>query len=137
MADNENLKKEGAVDDNSVSENSSAVVQEEPVQNAEQESPAKTENKDTAAKDDAKKSKADAKGKKKTEKKGFFKRIGASLKKFWKIMKSELKKVVWYSRKQTFTSTLLVLVVMAVSAVVIGLVDLGLSKGLEFIANLV
>ena len=51
-------------------------------------------------------------------------------------MKSELKRVTWISRKQTFTSTLLVLVCMAISAVVIGLLDVGLSMGLEAIANL-
>ena len=70
-----------------------------------------------------------------TKKKGFFAKIGSLLKRFWKTMKSELKKVTWFSRKQTYTSTLLVLVVMAVAAVVIGLLDVGLSTGLEALAN--
>lgn len=80
----------------------------------------------------------DMKAKKANEAKkpGIFIRIGRSLKRFWKSMKSELKRVTWISRKQTFTSTLLVLVCMAVSAVVIGLLDVGLSVGLEAIANL-
>ena len=75
--------------------------------------------------------------KSKEEKKpGIFVRMGRSIKKFWKSMKSELKRVTWISRKQTFTSTLLVLVCMAISMVVIGLLDVGLSVGLEAIANL-
>ena len=77
-----------------------------------------------------------AKKSKEEKKPGIFVRIGRSLKKFWKSMKSELKRVTWISRKQTFTSTLLVLVCMAVSMVVIGLLDVGLSVGLEAIANL-
>ena len=77
-----------------------------------------------------------AKKLKEARKPNIFVRIGRSLKKFWKSMKSELKRVTWISRKQTFTSTLLVLVCMAVSMVVIGLLDVGLSVGLEAIANL-
>ncbi len=77
-----------------------------------------------------------AKKSKEAKKPNIFVRIGRSLKKFWKSMKSELKRVTWISRKQTFTSTLLVLVCMAISMVVIGLLDVGLSVGLEAIANL-
>ena len=94
--------------------------------------------------DEAADDKADAKNDKKSEKKskdepkkpGFFSRMGSLLKRFWKTMKSELKKVTWFSRKQTFTSTLLVLVVMAVAALVIGVLDFGFSNGLEALANL-
>ncbi len=77
-----------------------------------------------------------AKKTKEVKKPNIFVRIGRALKKFWKSMKSELKRVTWISRKQTFTSTLLVLVCMAISMVVIGLLDVGLSVGLEAIANL-
>ena len=70
------------------------------------------------------------------KKPGLFIRIGRSLKKFWKSMKSELKRVTWINRKQTFTSTLLVLVCIAVSMIVIGFLDVGLSMGLEGLANL-
>ena len=80
--------------------------------------------------------KKSAKKSKEEKKPGIFVRIGRSLKKFWKSMKSELNRVTWISRKQTFTSTLLVLVCMAISMVVIGLLDVGLSVGLEAIANL-
>ena len=71
------------------------------------------------------------------KKPGFFKRSLERIKKFWKSYKSELKKITWYSRKQTFTSTLLVLVCMGVSAVFIGLLDLGFSKGIEGLGMLV
>ncbi len=70
------------------------------------------------------------------KKPGFFSRLGGAIKKFWRTMKSELKKVTWYSRRQTFTSTLLVLVCMAVAAAVIGLLDVGFSMGIEGLAHL-
>lgn len=85
---------------------------------------------------DDKKAKKSEKKSKDGKKPGFFARIGSLLKRFWKTMKSELKKVTWFSRKQTFTSTLLVLVVMAVAAIAIGLLDFGFSNGLEALANL-
>jgi len=39
--------------------------------------------------------------------------------KWWREMKSELKKVVWPSKKQTVNNTVVALVVMAISAIVI------------------
>ncbi len=45
----------------------------------------------------------------------FWKKIA----KWWREMKSELKKVVWPSSKQTVNNTAVALVVMAVSAIVI------------------
>ena len=68
---------------------------------------------------------------------GFFKRTMERLKKFWKSYKSELKKITWYSRKQTFNSTLLVLVCMVIAAAFIGVLDLGFSKGIEGLGALV
>ena len=68
---------------------------------------------------------------------GFFKRAFEKIKKFWKSYKSELKKITWYSRKQTFNSTLLVLVCMVIAAVFIGVIDLGFSKGIEGLGSLV
>ncbi len=79
--------------------------------------------------------KSEKKVKSAPKKKNFFVRVGAFFKRFWKTMKSELKKVTWFSRKQTYTSTLLVLIVMAVSAIVIGALDFGFSIGLETIAK--
>ena len=53
--------------------------------------------------------------------KGFFGRIG----KYLKDTRSELKKVVWPSRKETTNNTIVVLVVVAVSAVFMLVLDLG------------
>jgi preprotein translocase subunit SecE len=81
----------------------------------------------------------ESKKEKKSEKSkgpGFFEKLGTKLKKFWKTMKSELKKITWYSRQQTVLSTLLVLVVMGISAAVIGVLDVLFSMGLEGLANL-
>ena len=71
------------------------------------------------------------------KKPGFFKRMAEKLKKFWKSYKSELKKITWYSRKQTFSSTLLVLACMVISAAFIGVLDLGFSKLIEGLGALV
>ena len=94
---------------------------------------------DTAVAEEAeakKDKKSDKKAKSEEKKPNFFVRIGMRIKKFWKTMKSELKKVTWFSRKQTFTSTLLVLVVMVVAGVAIGLLDLGFAEGLKALTNL-
>ena len=45
----------------------------------------------------------------------FFKKVA----KWWREMKSELKKVIWPTPKQTLNNTVAALVVMAISAVVI------------------
>ena len=51
--------------------------------------------------------------------KRFFQRIG----RFFKETKSELKKVVWPSRKQTKSNTMVVIVVVAVCAIVLIALD--------------
>ena len=53
--------------------------------------------------------------KKDDTKPGFFQKIG----KWFREMKSELKKVIWPTPKQTLNNTIAALVVMAISAVVI------------------
>ncbi len=63
--------------------------------------------------------------------------IGERVKKFFKDYKSELKKVVWYSKKQTLKSTGLVLVALIVVSAVISLLDLGLSNLIMEIGKLV
>ena len=110
------------------------IVSEEAAAESVTDEVSETEEMETALVSDEEKK--PAKKSKEVKKPNIFVRIGRSLKKFWKSMKSELKRVTWISRKQTFTSTLLVLVCMAVSMVVIGLLDVGLSVGLEAIANL-
>lgn len=65
-------------------------------------------------------SKKDAPAKeKKTEKKpGFFKKIA----KYFRECKSEMKKIVWSSKKQTFNNTVVVIAAMIViGAIVVGL----------------
>ena len=56
---------------------------------------------------------------------GFFKRAG----KWFREMKSELKKVVWPTRKQLFNNTLVSVVVMVASAIVLWGFDM-LASGL-------
>ena len=84
---------------------------------------------------ETKENKPDKKAKE-AAKPGLFSRMKASIKKFWKTMRSEMKKVTWFSRKQTFNSTLLVLVCMASAGVVLGVLDFGFSWVLEWFAGL-
>ena len=50
--------------------------------------------------------------------------------KFLRVYKSEMKKIVWLPWDQTRKSTLVVLVVLAICATVICLLDLGLFEGI-------
>lgn len=55
------------------------------------------------------------------------------VKKFLRVYKSEIKKIVWLPWNQTRKSTVAVLIILVICAVVICLLDFGLSKGfLEF-----
>jgi len=95
----------------------------------------------------AKKSKkADKSGKKSDAKKAkktpgivrFFKGIGGLFVKLWHFLKdckSEMKKVVWFGKKQTINSSLIVLAVMLVAGAVIILLDIGLSYLLNLLAS--
>lgn len=47
---------------------------------------------------------------------------------FFREVKVELKKVAWPSRKETLTTTSVVVVLVLIAAVFLGLVDFGLSK---------
>ena len=69
--------------------------------------------------------KAVAAVKKDDTKPGFFKRVA----KWFREMKSELKKVVWPTRKQLFNNTLVSVVVMVASAIVLWGFDM-LASGL-------
>lgn len=51
-----------------------------------------------------------------------------SLKKYWKDLKSEFRKVVWPTKKQVINNTGVVLVTMAVVGVFIWALDIGLSQ---------
>ena len=57
-------------------------------------------------------------------------RFRENIGKFFRVYKSEAKKIVWLSWAQTKKSTGVVLLVPAVCAIVICLLDLGLSQGI-------
>ena len=57
------------------------------------------------------------------------------LAKLLRVYKSEAKKIVWFPWAQTKKSTILVWVVLIVSALVICLLDLGIGRGLVAILN--
>lgn len=63
--------------------------------------------------------------------------LGSKIKNFFKNNKSEMKKISWYGKAQTAKSTGVVIVVLLVASVAIGLIDLGLSKLLMWIGQLV
>ena len=63
--------------------------------------------------------------------------LGSKIKNFFKNNKSEMKKISWYGKAQPAKSTGVVLVVLIAASVAIGLIDLGLSKFLLWIGQLV
>ena len=60
---------------------------------------------------------------KKQENEGFFKRTGTRISKWFREMRSELKKVVWPSRKQVIQNALVVLLCVLVVGVFIWIFD--------------
>ena len=75
---------------------------------------------------------AKAKKDKKSEKNAkpsFFERAG----KWFRDMKSELKKVQWPTRKQTINNTLIVIACVIVVGIFIGLFDLVAQEGIKFL----
>ena len=56
--------------------------------------------------------------------------------KFLKDPKSERKKIVWTSRKDTIKKTLVVLVCLIATAVVIGVMDFAFNKIVELLASI-
>ena len=77
-----------------------------------------------------------AKGNKKSDKPSFFTRASKGTKKFVKDFKGECKKIVWPDAKTVLKSTGIVLLVVAIVAIVVGVIDLGLSSGVKGIKNL-
>ena len=77
---------------------------------------AKTENKPT-------------KPEKKDKKKG-------RIKDAWRGFKSEVKKIVWPTGKQTFKNLLVVLVVIVISALLIALLDYAFANGMTALTKL-
>lgn len=81
---------------------------------------------------DEKEVKAEEKAPKKKKGPGIFKRMGG----FFVDCKSEMKKVVWLSRAETVKKTLVVSVMMLVTGVAIGVVDLLLTQLILLLGNL-
>ena len=77
-----------------------------------------------------------AKGNNKSDKPSFFTRAGKGTKKFIKDFKGECKKIVWPDAKTVLKSTGIVLLVVAIVAIVVGVIDLGLSSGVKGLKNL-
>ncbi len=63
--------------------------------------------------------------------------VNSSVVKYFREAYSELKKVTWPSRKDTIMYSTIVLVLSLSMAVVIGGLDLGLSKGLEYLISVI
>ena len=77
-----------------------------------------------------------AKGNKKSDKPSFFTLASKGTKKFVKDFKGECKKIVWPDAKTVLKSTGIVLLVVAIVAIVVGVIDLGLSSGVKGLKNL-
>ena len=60
---------------------------------------------------------------KKQEKEGFFRRTGSRISKWFREMRSELKKVAWPNKKQLLQNTLVVLLCVLVVGVFIWIFD--------------
>ena len=96
---------------------------------------ATTESKNTDA---AKKVAKAAKGSKssKDNQPNIFVRAGKAIKKFFKDFKGESKKIVWPDGKTVLKSSVVVLVVVAVVALVVFGIDMGLAKIVEGLQTL-
>ena len=67
-----------------------------------------------------------------TEKKRLFDRLGG----YFKESKSELKKVVWPSKKQVVNNSIVVIVGILVCALFVSAIDFIFTEGIGFIINL-
>jgi preprotein translocase subunit SecE len=79
----------------------------------------------------------DKPAKEKAKKPNAFVRAWKSVKRYCREMKSELKKVVWPTRKQVFRNTLVVILVVLVVGVLIWLFDLLAAAVIKALVNLV
>ena len=90
-------------------------------------------NKDNseAAKKIAKVEKEKTSKKANKNKENFFVRAGKTIKRFFKDLKGEVKKITWPNAKEVLKGTLVTIVCIAIIGVVVFLVDLGLTKGIN------
>ncbi len=72
----------------------------------------------------------------KSSKPNFFVRIWRRIKKFFKDVAGEMKKVTWTSKKDLFKSTRIVLVTVVAVALAIAVVDTLFSYGINGLAGL-
>lgn len=70
------------------------------------------------------------------KKPNFFVRVGRRFSKWFREMKSELKKVVWPSGKQLVNNTLVVLVSVLIVGVIVCLFDMLAGLGIDLLSNL-
>ena len=63
--------------------------------------------------------------------------IWSKIAKFFRELKSELKKVVWFGRKPTIQSTILVVVVLVIASLVISMLDYGFSNALMALGRMI
>jgi len=56
-------------------------------------------------------------------------------KEFFELSKIEIKKVTWPTRRETMVTSVAVLVLVVVMTIFLGVVDLGLSKLIEFVLS--
>ena len=70
------------------------------------------------------------------KKPNFFVRAGRRFSKWFREMKSELKKVVWPSGKQLVNNTLVVLISVLIVGVIVCLFDMLAGLGIDLLSNL-
>ncbi len=90
-------------------------------------------NKDNseAAKKIAKAEKAKTSKKSKKDKDNFFVRAGKAIKRYFKDLRGEVKKITWPGAKEVLKGTVVTIVCIAIIGAVVFLVDLGLTKGIN------
>ena len=70
------------------------------------------------------------------KKPNFFVRTGKKIAKWFREMKSELKKVVWPSGKQLLNNTLVVLATVLIVGIIVCVFDFAAGKGIGLLKNL-
>lgn len=84
-----------------------------------------------AAKKIAKAEKEKASKKAKKNKENIFVRIWKAIKRYFKDLKGEVKKITWPGAKEVLKGTVVTIVCIAIIGLVVFLVDLGLTKGIN------
>ncbi len=77
------------------------------------------------------KAEKDKTSKKSSNKPNIFVRMGKAIKRFFKNSKGDLKKITWPDAKEVLKGTVVTIVCIAIVGVIVFLVDLGLTKGID------